>query len=134
MSGPARARRPVAGFTLTELMVVVAIIGVLASGAVAGYRLFAAKAREVEGETALRRLKQHQDDHYINHVVYSDDLVEIGFPPLPPLKYYSVGVVLDETDPVVAYRATATPLPDYAELRGWVLTQHRDRTFLLERL
>lgn len=134
MTRPGRTRRRAAGFTLTELMIVVGIIGILATAAVSGYRLFAAKAREVEGEAALRRLKQQEDDFYITNVSYSDDLDAIGFPSLPPLKFYSVGVSLETDDPGVAYRAMATPQPQHAELHTWVLIQNRDRTWLLQRV
>ncbi len=128
------ARRRTSGFTLTELMIVVGIIGILATAAVTGFRLFAAKAREVEGEAALRRLKQHEDDFYITYVSYSDDLEAIGFPPYPPLKFYAVGVVLEPDDPAVAYRATATPKPQHSALHSWVLTQNRDRTWSMQRV
>ena len=74
-----------AGFTLIELMVVVAIIGVLSTVAITAFGNFAAKAKEIEGEVALRRVKTDEDDYYREMQMFTEDLAAIGYP-INPLK------------------------------------------------
>src|SRR5215471_11454222 len=52
----ARARRTVSGFTLIELMIVVAIIGVLAALAVPAYIRYVRRSRTVEAAMNVRKL------------------------------------------------------------------------------
>jgi type IV pilus assembly protein PilA len=51
-------RRSRAGFTLIELMIVVAIIGALASVAIPGFQGFATRARKSERTMVMRNLEQ----------------------------------------------------------------------------
>ena len=65
------------GFTLIELMIVVAIIGILASIALPAYQDSTVKARVTEGLTAVTAVKHVVIDNYFNdaasvHLLYSD--------------------------------------------------------------
>ena len=60
------------GFSLVELMVVVAIIGVLAGLAVPRFRTFQAKARQVEAVTALKTMYTLQESYYGENEVYAN--------------------------------------------------------------
>jgi prepilin-type N-terminal cleavage/methylation domain-containing protein len=53
------------GFTLVELMIVVAIIGVLASIALPGFQRVTIRSRTAERRTMMGALKQAADDFYI---------------------------------------------------------------------
>lgn len=58
------------GFSLVELMVVVAIIGVLASLAVPRFKTFQAKARQAEAKTNLAHLYTLQQSYYADYDKY----------------------------------------------------------------
>ena len=78
ISAARRARRR-GGFTLTEVLIVVAILGVLAAVAVPSFSKFAFKARRTEALMALRQLFELQATYYSNRNEYSDSFQELGF-------------------------------------------------------
>ena len=59
------------GFSLVELMVVVAIIGVLASLAVPRFKTFQAKARQAEAKTNLAHLYTLQQSFHADYDTYA---------------------------------------------------------------
>ncbi|WP_395669046.1 type IV pilin protein [Rhodoferax sp.] len=60
-------RRPIAsGFTLTELLVALAVLGILLGVAVPSYQEFVFRGRRAEGRVALLELMQAQE-HYAYH-------------------------------------------------------------------
>lgn len=58
------------GFTLIELMVVVAVIGILASIAYPSYQEYVRKSRRAEGRTALLELLQQQERYMTQNNTY----------------------------------------------------------------
>ncbi len=114
------------GFTLIELMLVVAIVGILASVAILSYRHFTKKAQSVEAEVALTEIHRLQQLHHAQSGSFAGDLGAIGFNPIPPLKFYSVGMrFLGGTDGI-AYQAYAYAKGDSDGSTRLVLTQYQD--------
>jgi len=67
------------GFSLVELMIVVAIIGLLAAVGVPQYQKFQARARQSEAKTALGALYSAQAAFFQEWNCYQSDLRNIGF-------------------------------------------------------
>lgn len=70
--------RRAGGFTLIELMVVVAVVGLLAVVAVPGYQDYVRKARRADGKAALLRIQLQQEKWRAGHLTYGADLAAIG--------------------------------------------------------
>jgi type IV pilus assembly protein PilE len=100
----------VGGFTLVELMVVVAVIAILASLAVPAYGRYAYRARRAEGKELLLRIANAQERYYATFNRYGK-LTDIGFadPALSEKGYYQVTVALPSGTSPQSFTATATP-------------------------
>ncbi len=70
------------GFTLIELMIVVAIIGILASLAISAYQTYTVRAQISEGITFAASAKVHIVDAYTNNGVAPADRAAAGMSPL----------------------------------------------------
>ncbi len=77
MSHPSRRQR---GFTLVELMVVVAIAAVLASIALPNYMESVRKSRRADARAALQELAQQLEAYYARNGTYTTDMTELGYP------------------------------------------------------
>lgn len=66
------------GFTLVELMVVVAVIAILSAVAVPSYRRYGLRARRADAHQALWNAAMAQERYYAAHNRYGS-LTEIGF-------------------------------------------------------
>lgn len=64
------ARGHRAGFTLIELMVVVAVAGILAAMAYPGYQQHVTRTRRTEGQVALQALMQQQERYFTQNNRY----------------------------------------------------------------
>ena len=64
-------RRMQQGFTLMELMIVVAIVGILAAVALPSYRSYIARAARVEAQTELLELASLQEKIFLNSANYA---------------------------------------------------------------
>ena len=76
-------RKRVSGFTLIELMIVVAIIGILASLAVSAYQTYTVRAQIAEGLNMAAHAKAPIIETYTNDGVAPADRAAAGLPPDP---------------------------------------------------
>jgi len=95
------------GFTLIELMIVVAIIGVLAAIAIPNFLNYQCKAKQSEAKSSLGTIRTAQEAYYAEYDNYSDDLGAIGFDTKGAKRYtYST-----TTDSNTTFTATASGDP-----------------------
>jgi type IV pilus assembly protein PilA len=75
------------GFTLIELMIVVAIIGILAAIAIPNFLRFQAKSRQAEAKTNLGGLFTSEESYRAEFNSYTTDLIQVGWAPSGSPRY-----------------------------------------------
>jgi prepilin-type N-terminal cleavage/methylation domain-containing protein len=99
-----------AGFTLTDLMVCLAIISILTIIAVPIHLDSVEKAKAAEAKVALAEVVRLEQLHYANKGSYASNLQELGFNIFSPLKYTQVFVQVRQDAQGWSYVAMAVPL------------------------
>lgn len=89
-------RTPQQGFTLIEMMVTVAIAGILASVAYPSFQGPIHKARRSDGITALLQLQMSQEQWRSAQPRYAS-LAELRTPATSPMRYYAIDVAEADT-------------------------------------
>jgi type IV pilus assembly protein PilA len=80
-------RKNQAGFSLVELMVVVAIIGILASLAIPSIGKYMAKARQSEAKTQLSSLYTAEKAFFAEYTAFDQRFGAVGYSPEGRLRY-----------------------------------------------
>ena len=66
------------GFTLIEMLIVVATIGILAMVAYPSYQSYAFESRRADAHTAILRIQLAQENWRANHSSYTNDMSSVG--------------------------------------------------------
>ena len=134
MSGRPRAARPMpawqqlGGFTLVELMIVVAAVAILAAIAIPQYGQYVMRAKRVEARTALLDLAARQERFFALNNAYSSDAAALGYGAGAtfPLTLSSGGGKVYTIPAPTVTAGSATALPTYVALARPIGTQTAD--------
>ncbi|QSX30871.1 prepilin-type N-terminal cleavage/methylation domain-containing protein [Shewanella cyperi] len=99
--------RELRGFTLIELMITIVIIGIIAAFAYPSYKDFLTRGGRSEGQEALMRIANLQEQYYLDNREYAEDMTKLGLnadPFITQHGYYSIDSI-----GTGSFTLTATP-------------------------
>ena len=114
------AIRGIEGFTLIELMIVVAIVAILAAIAYPSYRDSVRRSHRSEGQALLLDAQSRQERYFSNNNTYTTNMTQLGYaadPTISENQYYNVVVATPTTACPIAtcYKLTATAQGNQAD-------------------
>lgn len=113
------------GVTLIELMIVVVIVGILASVAYPSYQQYILRSKRSEGKALLMDIVARQERFYFDNNRYTDDLTDLGFASENPSSAednYEASVAEGESGEIeTSYAITVTPVFDDSECGALIL-------------
>jgi type IV pilus assembly protein PilE len=112
----ARPRRRRKGFTLIELVITVAIIGILAAIAYPSYQSYLMKGRRAAAQSYLMDLAQAQQRYLLDRRAYGATEAELGYTtPTDVASFYTIAVAAPAGNPpsfTITATATGKQTPD----------------------
>ena len=100
-----------AGFTLIELMIVVAVIAIISAVAYPSYQDYVRNSRRADGKAMLNEVAARLEQHYTSNKTYTTVVANLGYTGTAPDtvlsqdQYYSVKIAVGDA---TSYRLEAT--------------------------
>ena len=101
------------GFTLIEVMIVVVIVGILASIAYPSYTRYVAEGARAEALSELMRIANLQEQYYLDFRAYTTDMTKLGLA-VDPYKTERNHYSIDAAVSGASFTLTATALGSQA--------------------
>ncbi len=102
------------GMTLIELMIVVVVVGILATVAYPGYQEYVLRGKRAEGKALIMDVAARMERYYFDNNTYTDDLTELGYGDDAPTSaegHYSAAVAAGPSGDIeTSYAVTVTPV------------------------
>lgn len=100
--------KPNRGFSLIELMIVVAVVGILAAIAYPSYTQYVLRAHRADAEQHLMSLAQLNQQRFLDARAYEDTAANLLATPTSVSSYYDIAITVDNGPPA-SFEITATP-------------------------
>ena len=114
-----RGRSPRNGFTLIEVMIVVAIVGILAAIALPNYSYYVQRSKIIEATTSLSDARQRTEQLFLDTRTYAGNCTTAKNAVEPGLKSFAL-TCSNET--ASTYKITATGVPAQGMSASFVYT------------
>lgn len=114
--------KKIKGFTLIEMMIVVAILGIVSAIAVPSYTEYVKKGKRTDGKVELLRIAQLQESYFVQNLSYASTLAQLGLTGTVKSEQETYEITIDaddsgggdctgsSADSCTAFTLTATPL------------------------
>jgi type IV pilus assembly protein PilA len=114
------------GFTLIELMIVVAIIGILAAIAIPNFLRYQAKSKQSEAKVLLDGIFTSETAYFAEQNVYAVDTGNMGWTPAGKVKYYTSRAITVHGGATPGFTAnTRGNIDNDATIDHWTLNEQR---------
>ena len=107
-------KKSTAGVTLIELLITVAVVGILGSIAISSYRSYTMRANRIDGETMLMKIQVAEEKFFLQNNTYTTAIatappIGLGLAATTASGYYTLTVAAGTTNSIAtSYAATAT--------------------------
>jgi type IV pilus assembly protein PilE len=119
------------GFTLIELIIAVAVVGILVAIAVPSYQNHLRKARRADAQGFITQIAQRQQQYLLDARTYAYNLSDLGLTAPPTVSsHYTIAITGGANPPT--YTITADPAGSTVQVDDGVLSM--DQTGLKKRL
>ncbi len=122
-----RGPRDARGFTLTELMITVAIVAIVAAIAVPAYQDYTRNARRAEAVSLLADLASRQEQYFLDNRTYTSNIASLGL--ASPLTtdggHYTISIPAASA---TTYTLQAAPIASQATPECGTLTMDNNQT------